>query len=496
MRKGKRNINNQRNNLPEYGIFLYLIPILLLTFFLFGKIQKQEFLNWDDPDMITNNSQIRSLSPDNIKDIFTPDKDKGEYQPLTTLSYAINYYFSDFEPFSYKLVNLCLHLFNVILIFYMILLLFKNKLLSTFVSLMFSFHPMQVEVVAWASARNYLLFSFFFLLSLIFYIKYLQSNYKSSFLWFAISFFLLALLSKSTAVVLPLLLFSLDYFFKRKFESKTFIEKIPFLLLALFFGLIALLPKTANQYQSMSDYYNYLDRIFFIFHSISFYIFKLLVPIHQKVIYLYPDKIDNFLPFIYYLSPILILFLIVVFLKFIKSEKRTFYFAALFFLINIILVIHLIPTDRTGITAERYVYLSGIGFFVILYKFIEFVSKKYSIKHSLISFALIVYSGFLIFTTNSRISVWENNVTLWTSEIEINPLNETAYINLGDVYYRQRDFNKAIEVYEKALDINPTYELAYNNLGLAKFELGFIEDAICDYNKALELNSDFGLAFY
>src|SRR5215204_3772919 len=159
-----------------------LLPWLLLVsgitaICLFPMLQN-EFTNWDDEYYVINNPMLRG--PD-WKAIFSQQV-LGNYHPLTILSYAFNYSISKLDPFSYFLVNYLLHMVNTLLVFYFIWNISgNNKFIAAFVALLFGIHPMHVESVAWVAERKDVLYTLFFLLSLLQYWRYLLTNKKKHF---------------------------------------------------------------------------------------------------------------------------------------------------------------------------------------------------------------------------------------------------------------------------------------------------------------------------
>ena len=190
----------------HYPLLPWLVLVGVVTAVCFFPMLFNSFTNWDDEYYVVNNQWLRG--PD-WESIFTKQL-LGNYHPLTVLSYAFNYAISGLNPFSYLLVNYLFHLANTLLVFYFIWNISgNNKFVAAFVALIFGVHPMHVESVAWVAERKDVLYTFFFLLSLIQYWRYLV-NGKNKNLWICLGFFALSLLSKPAAVILPLVLFLLD----------------------------------------------------------------------------------------------------------------------------------------------------------------------------------------------------------------------------------------------------------------------------------------------
>jgi hypothetical protein len=220
--------------------WMTLLGIIAIAVVAYSSISKNDFLNWDDDAYVYENNDIKALNVENVKLWATQDY-VNDYLPLTMLSYAIDYQIGGTDPKVYTITNLILHIFNSILVYWLVLLIIKSidnkniiqdfdfkksNILAAITSLLFAIHPINVESVAWVSERKNLLFTFFFLLSLISYIKYLKRN-NYLFYFISLLLFLCSLLSKGVAVSLSLCIISLDYLYQRKLLSfKVILEKI------------------------------------------------------------------------------------------------------------------------------------------------------------------------------------------------------------------------------------------------------------------------------
>ena len=120
-------------------------------------------------------------------------------------------------------------------------LLTKKTYATLIATALFAVHPMRVESVVWAAERKDVLYTFFFLLSLISYVLFLlkeRRNYQCYILSFV--FFILSILSKGQAVVLPLTLFLIDYWFAKKISVTSVLNKVPFFFFSIVSGILAL----------------------------------------------------------------------------------------------------------------------------------------------------------------------------------------------------------------------------------------------------------------
>ena len=213
-----------------YALFI----IAIVTFVVYLPALHNAFV-WDDDDYIKNNPLVRSL---NIKDIFS-NFVMGNYHPLTVLSLALQFKIFELSEAGYHFVNFSIHTLNTILVFYAINLLSGKKGVALIAAGLFGIHPMHVESVAWICELKDLLYSLFFICSFIYYLKY-QDGKNKKYYTYALIFFLLSLLSKAMAASLPVLLLLADYFRGIKINSKSIAEKIPFFILSIIFGFIAI----------------------------------------------------------------------------------------------------------------------------------------------------------------------------------------------------------------------------------------------------------------
>src|SRR6266571_3392951 len=267
---------------------LFLAVTLVLTVLSFSPSLDNGFTNWDDPGYVLENYSIRDLSQKNVANVFTSYL-QGNYHPLTVLSYAVEYKFFQLDPKIYHITNLLLHVLNTTFVFWLIRLLTGRLETAAITAVLFGIHPLHVESVAWISERKDVLFSLFYLGSLISYVLSLTKvQDRVRYLIMSLVLFILSLLSKGVAVTLPLVLLLIDYYFKRTFTKKIFIEKIPFFLLSIGFGVIAILAqKSEGAIQTMTTYPFY-DRLLIASYGIVTYLFKIFVPQQLSAFYPYP----------------------------------------------------------------------------------------------------------------------------------------------------------------------------------------------------------------
>jgi tetratricopeptide (TPR) repeat protein len=488
---------------PRVKTLLLLSAILLLTITVYSNSINNGFVKWDDNENVYENISIRQLNVTNIKTYFTKPL-LSMYTPLVYISYAIDYKIGGLDPWIFHLTNLLLHMLNTALLFFIVRQFTQRVEIAVIVSLFFAVHPLNTGAVAPASTRSALLYSLFYLAAFYYYILYLKSNYSPKYLVLSCVLFIMSLLSKSAAVVLPLLLCLVDYYYRRKPDFRAIAEKVPFFVLSLIFGILTFILREDAGHMGSQYVFSVFDRIFLVGYSIVFYMFKVFIPVKLSAFYPYPAKIDGFLPLWFYLAPFAIAAVMFLIYK-LKNYGRELIFGALFFLINIVLVLKVVPMGDEMV-CDRYAYLPYIGFFLIIgwsYCWIADRPNNTSgrIKH-VFMIALVVYGMVFSAVSYERIKVWKNSLTLFNDVLEKYPSEKSPYVgviynNRGNFKKEHKDYSGAMDDYNKAIELFPGDALAYNNRGTARIE--WKKDyagAMADYNKSIEIRPDLALAFY
>lgn len=498
----------------------WLIGIsLLLTLIVYIPAFNAGYVNWDDDDYVVNNHLIRSFS--NAKELITTPL-QGNYHPLTMLSMALSFQMSGDEPWAYHLLNIILHLLNTFLVYKLAMRLSKgSNVISFATALLFGIHPMHVESVAWVSERKDVLYCFFFLLGLISYLKYIDSNQRKQY-FFSFLWFLLSLASKPAAIIFPVVLFTFDFFRGRKFSSALILEKIPFFVFSALLTYLTMHAQTTVGATDNANVYPLVNRIFFAFYGYLMYFFKMLVPVNLSAFYSMPH-VNISLPTIYYASPILaVATLIVCLATWKKYPVVTFAFA--FFIINLALVLQL-KVIGGAVMADRYTYVPYIGMFFLFGWLLEKQFRKspstaYTIL-GIIGLTLTIVSYNQAKTWTSSIALWDNAIKnapsdrayihratfyrkagqpdkaleLYDLAIKYNKISHGAYCNRANIYFDRGQDSLAMEGYNAALSIKPDYVPAFDNRGALYARQGKYDLALKDLNRAIELQPDYISAY-
>lgn len=485
--------NNTTSGVNNYTAALSIAGLIALTLFAFYPCLDNEFTNWDDQEYILNNKMIKGFSIENIKQIFTSFF-IGNYHPLAILSTSIDYSLGGLNPKIYHLTNVVLHLLNTLLAFRFILLLTTNQAVSFITALLWAIHPMHVESVAWVSERKDVLYTLFFFAASISYQNFIKSG-KYSYYLFTIFLFLLSLLSKGQAVVLTPVLFLIDYVQRRNWSKKVLVEKIPFVLLSVVFGIVAIYAqdKSINMVE-MGTY----KSVFYGCSNFLIYTYKAFLPINLSAFYPYLLNSDGSVPLTVYLAPIACILVFILIYNLAKSD-RIITFGVLFFMLTIFPVLQFIPVGRTMIS-ERYTYVPYLGILLIVgHGFTGIRESKTAVLQKFkpyLNYILAAGILLLLISTRKRCEVWKDSVSLWSDVLQKYPDCRIALQSRGFAYmYININYQAALADFNKQVALDSTDAEALYNKGTALTAKEDYHTAIADYKKVLLLDSTYTLAY-
>lgn len=470
-------VNRLFNKISIPGlVFLVLLAYLPVIY--------NGFVSWDDEVYIVNNPLIQSLNWNNFQHIFSTSFE-GHYHPFTLLSLSIDYQLFGIHPLGFHLHNLILHILNTVLVFFMVRKLSGSDLVSWITAAFFGLHPMHVEAVAWATARKDVLYSFYFLLALY---SYLQRREKKRF-WLVISLlaFIFALFSKGQAVFLPLCLILFSYLRGESlFSWSNWKDKIPYLALALAFGIIALFAQRETGYMGESVLLPAWWKVI-LTACLSFwmYLFKILLPVSLSAYYPVPDLGNGTVMALAIVSLLLTVALIYLIYKW-YNKKRLMVVGILFFVVNIFIFLRWIPVSNY-IIADRYTYVSAIGLFFIAAHGISRLHDQYKpgkLWIFLLTFCIIAYGSL----TYMRVEKWKDSLTLVDDILKKYPDVYPALNTRGNELLDKGDKAGALADFNHAIAVQPQHSRGWANRGSLYFKDGKPLDALKDMNQAVSLD--------
>ena len=468
----------------------WLAAILIVTAACLSPILQNDFINRDDPSYIIDNELIKEVSFQNIGKIFSTPQYEGDYHPLTMLCFAVQYNFFHNRPQGYHTMSLLLHLVATMLVFIVFLQLSKELIIACIVSLLFGIHPTHVESVAWISQQKDMLYAIFYLCSFSLYIKYVRTESSPKLIYLGtLLFFILSLLSKTMAVSFAVVIFLVDYVLARQFSKKLVIEKIPFLALAVAFGMWAITAHSIAGAFSNEVSYGFYDRLLLAGYAAFKYIMTIIIPFKLSAYYPYPFSPGQALV-IMTLYPLGILLLIAGILRTHRTTRKIVFGGGFFFL-NIATIMQVFPLAGAYM-ADRYTYVASLGLFYLAGSAACFLSEKYDYRRSVKK--IVIWAGvglvsfmFAVMTWN-RTSAWNNSVTLWTDVISRFPNVPFIYVYRGNARRLPEENTLALADFNKAINLNSDLGIAFYSRGYVYASSGDHEAAIVDYSRAIDLH--------
>ncbi len=376
-------------------------------------------IGWDDQTFVLNHYTEGGLDLKNICAIFT-EFYRGQYAPLNQLYYSAIFEIFGYKPAWFHVFSICIHLGNALLVYFFIHrlsqkilpsnLLDKSNIIAFVTSLLFLLAPVNIEPVAWISASKVLLYAFFYLCSLIWYIKYVETGTAKNY-YLTILSFLLSFAAKEQALTFPLAMLLIDILFRRNFRSVTlWLEKMPAIILSVLFVLASFQSQGRYVFIS-SESYSLIDRVLLSFYTLSEYFTKTLFPVSLSYVYPFPFFPGDNPPLWLWGYPAIAILIVLCLWRYLKN--RVVFFGLLFFLCHIVMVCNLISLYRYSITADRYAYISSIGLlFIIATIVVKALNTPGKFAKVITISGFILYLSYFTIYTNSHIGVWKDAVVL------------------------------------------------------------------------------------
>ncbi|MCU0782908.1 MAG: tetratricopeptide repeat protein [Verrucomicrobia bacterium] len=486
------------------GVCLLLV---LVTLGVYWPVTHHDFINYDDTVYLTENPHVISgLTWGGLKWAFTKLHGEATYwHPLTWLSHMLDCQLFGLNPGPHHLVNVLFHAANAMLLFLLLRNLTGAFWRCAAVAMLFAWHPLQVDTVAWAAERKNVLNTLFGFLALLFYTRYAKSkteNRKSKMGTYclALALFGLGLMCKPALVTLPCLLLLLDFWPLNRIQCSTLnaqrsalprliLEKIPFFILSAASSVITVM---AHQRLGMLDpaYSLGLDlRMENALVSYARYVAKTFWPANLAVCYPHPGN----WPFAHVAGSLLLLLLITG-LAIWQIQRRPFLLVGwLWFLGVLVPTIGLVQAGTQSM-ADRFAYVPIVGVFIFVVWGLHECSRRTPLLKLIATLVITAALVGCLVRTSFQIRYWQDSVTLFTHALSVTRNNFVAHNNLGVAMSALGNTKAAITHFSEALRINPRDAELQTNIGVALADEGRTEEAFAHYSEALRINPNHGNA--
>jgi protein O-mannosyl-transferase len=464
---------------------------------------------WDDHDLITNNNLIKaSDGPYRIWCTIEPI----DYWPVTNTTFWIEWRLWGMHSTGYHVTNLILHIVESVLIW---IVLRKLSMPGAFLAAMiFALHPVNVESVAWIAQRKNLMAMLFFLLSILWYLKGIQGvssrrpegalretasgflhpssfiPHPSGFYWLSLAAFTLAMLSKGSVAVLPILLLGIVWWL-RPLTRWDLVWSAPFFLVALVFTVVNMWFQTYGMEEAIRSA-GFAERLLGAGCAVWFYLYKAILPIDLSFVYAH-WRIDTG-NLLWWLPLAAALVVTAVLWWYRKSWSRPLLFAWGFFCVVLVPVMGL--TDvyfmRYALVADHYQHIAIIAVIALAsvlwsaWDRLELGSMRWTATATAVA-AL----GILALLTWQQSGQYRDEFTLYDDTLKKSPDCWMAHTNLGKALMDAGRLQDAMDHFRQALLIKSDHIVAYNDLGTVLVQMGRVQEAMECYRKALSFKPDY-----
>ena len=481
------------------------LMLTVVTFAVYLPVLQCQFVNYDDDVYVTLNPHIRNgltweaAGWSFAAGLIYSSPNVDYWRPLSYLSHALDSQLFGLHPAGHHLMSLAIHVAATLALFLVFNSMTGALWRSAFVAGLFALHPLHVESVAWIAERKDVLSGLFFILTLGAYTGYSRSPSASRYL-LVLGLFGLALMSKPIVVTLPFVLLLLDYWPLGRVPgggwrvtrfglqvpqfsnlSRLLFEKLPFFLLAMGLSIFAFHSQQTVGAASLL-HVSLPARIGNALASYAAYIMNLSWPVNLAVFYPY----NSALP-MWQVAGALVLLAGITFLVLVAARRCPWLPVGWLWFLGMLLPVIGILQVGAQARADRYTYLSSIGFFLLVTWTVGDLCPPWRHRKLVLGALMSIVLAILTACTTVQISNWRNSESLWTHALACTSDNVVTRYHLGLAYFQQRRADEAITQFQKALEIQPDNAEARYNLGTVLIQQGRLDEAIAQLQKALEI---------
>lgn len=476
-----------------------VLLLILATTITYFPVKDSEFIDLDDDVYVTDNPWIQQgLNLQSISWAMTSLRE-GVWNPLTWISFMLDYQLFGLNPAGYHLTNLVLHLGSVLLLLGVLYRMTERFWPSLLVAALFALHPLNVESVAWVTERKNVLSTLFWMLSLWAYLEYLRKPVWQHYVGI-MGFLILGLMSKQMLVTLPCALLLLDYWPLRRLgdNGKEFrvrlphlvLEKVPLFAAVLGAGLLTLIAAHTDDALPSLEKLSLGVRLANAPLSYALYLKKMVWPMDLAVFYPHPGST---------LSPLAVALAILVLAGISLGvwwgrKSRYLVVGWLWYLGTLVPVAGLIQVGGQSM-ADRHTYIPAIGIFIMLIWGVAESAQAMRLRTAWLATASLGLIISMMVLTRQQLGHWKDSITLFEHTVAVTEGNYLVHNNLGTALLEQGNVDAAIENFSRVLEIRPHSDRGLYNMALALRAQGKIEESAHYLARALQSNPSMAEAY-
>jgi tetratricopeptide (TPR) repeat protein len=447
----------------------------------------------DDDTLITANKLIKAS--DGLCR-FWCSTEPADYWPMTNTTFWIEWRLWGMNSTGYRITNLIMHIIESLSIW---LILRKLSIPGAFLGgLIFAIHPVNVESVAWISSRKNLMAMFFFLVSILCYLKS-ETNFQNvspqnrrnlsmldSWYWFSLATFVLAMLGKGSVAILPVLLLGIRWW-QHALIRRDLLRIVPFFMVAVLLTIVNVWFQKHGKEQIIRDA-DFLERLLGAGGVVWFYLDKALLPLNLA--FVYPQWRIQAGNMLWWLPPLAAVVATMVLWQFRQNWSRSLLFAWSFFCISLVPVMGFTDVGfmKYSLVSDHYQHIAIIGVIgLVVAGWSQWRQKIQGVKSLVANIVAVFVVSMLMLLTWQQSRLYRDPVVLYQRTIQNNPKCGVIYYNLGSKMVEAGRFPEAIEYYQQDLKLNPNDTHIYCNIGYCLSMLGRSPEAIEYMQQALRL---------
>ncbi len=480
--------------------------VALITLVAYLPALRNGFVTFDDDRNFVDNPAYRGLGAEQLQWMWTTFH-TGHWIPLTWMTFGLDYELWGMNPAGYHFVNIVLHAGVAALAFVIARRLMRiggvlgaeeDRLAAVvpplFAALAFALHPLRVESVAWVTERRDELSLLFALGSLLAYLRYVRNaEHRQRNYWLSVALFACGLLSKATVMSWPVVLVVIDVYPLRRTDSRRFIDKGPYALLAVGAAVVSMFALPPRPQLAVAG------KIAVSMYSLAFYLVKQVVPLNLSPLYPLPVQV-NAMSLQSVASALLIL--VVTVGAVVTRHRWPAVLASWAAFVAIELPMLGAVQNGPQIAADRYTYHASLALTILAGTGIAMWTRRSRPGAAMLAGAVVVA---LCLGTWNQLPVWRDSIALWSRVVALHPEAAIAENGLGDALQNDSTVSEAMKGerlrdaivhYERAVAISPVYDEAHNNLGIALAMSGNTGEAVRHFARALQLNPSLQTAHY
>ncbi len=482
---------SRSKSLPIICLLLALAPLAI-----YYQVHEFEFVRWDDYAYVVDNPNVnQGLSSEGLRWALTAGE-AGNWHPLTWASHMIDSEIHGLKPAGHHLGNLALHVFNVWVLFGLLVVATRRVWPCALAAALFAVHPLQAESVAWVAERKNLLSLFFGLLCLWGYVRYARRGSALDYVA-ALLLFVLGLAAKPQLVTLPFALLLLDHWPLARLGGREavpvrrlLIEKVPFFVAAVGSSVVTWLIQIPAQ--ESTRYVELPSRLSNAVVSYVRYLWNAMVPTDLAFLYPHPD-LPGGTPWAGWQVLISALLLVAISIVIRFSRKPYLIFGWLWFLGTLVPMIGVVQVGVQAM-ADRYTYLPMIGIYVgVAWGLFDLAARwlpRGMTARVGLTLVVLIGLGLLSSVAMRQAGSWRDSETLFRRGLEVAPRHPRIHEKLGDLARRDGRPADAIEHFRNALRGDPDSSRLNSFVGLGLARSGRIAEAEPFLEAAARLEPD------